>query len=360
MRLVITVSWVVVVSLVALGCGGHPQHDGSVSGAATPAQRFLADYVTSDGRVLRRDQGGDVVSEGQAYGMLIAELARRPSTVRTIWSWASAHLGRSDGLLSSHATASGRILDDQAATDADVLAAYALLRYDGPGSASMHDAGRRLADAVLATEATTLDGAPVLVAGPWAMSTPQVVNPSYWMPGVFTALAGYTRDDRWQRAASTAVALLGETTDGGRLLPPDWARLEGGRLVPTGAPDGSRPIEYGLDAARLPVWFGTACGPEARHLASGWWGVLSSGGGRAGDLALSQDGRPIDPTTHSLPMLASAAAAAAAGDGRSATLRTAAARQARRVPTYYGDAWLALGDALLSGSLDPCTEGSSR
>ena len=41
---------------------------------ARAADRFLAGYVTGDGRVIRRDQGGDIVSEGQAYGMLIAEV----------------------------------------------------------------------------------------------------------------------------------------------------------------------------------------------------------------------------------------------------------------------------------------------
>ncbi|HYZ66862.1 MAG TPA: glycoside hydrolase, partial [Mycobacterium sp.] len=37
--------------------------------AAREAGRgFLSSYVGADGRVVRRDEGGDVVSEGQAYG----------------------------------------------------------------------------------------------------------------------------------------------------------------------------------------------------------------------------------------------------------------------------------------------------
>ena len=71
-------------------------------------------YVTSDGRVIRHDQGGDIVSEGQAYGMLLAEVAERPALVRTIWSWTSAHLGRSDGLFAWHATGTGRVEDPAA------------------------------------------------------------------------------------------------------------------------------------------------------------------------------------------------------------------------------------------------------
>ena len=60
--------------------------------ATTAEARFLQRYVTTDGRVIRLDQGGDIVSEGQAYGMLIAEAAGRPATVRAIWTWTRQHL----------------------------------------------------------------------------------------------------------------------------------------------------------------------------------------------------------------------------------------------------------------------------
>ena len=115
------------------------------------AARFLTRYVTGDGRVIRHDQGGDIVSEGQAYGMLIAEIAGRPALARTIWSWTNAHLGRPDGLFASHASGTGQIEDPHSATDADVLIAYALLRYTGPDQAALHSAGRRVAEAVLST-----------------------------------------------------------------------------------------------------------------------------------------------------------------------------------------------------------------
>ncbi|HSC04008.1 MAG TPA: glycosyl hydrolase family 8, partial [Solirubrobacteraceae bacterium] len=85
------------------------------------AARFLDRYVTGDGRVIRHDQGGDIVSEGQAYAMLIAEIAGRPALLRTIWSWTSTHLGRADGLFASHATGTGKVEDPHSATDADTL-----------------------------------------------------------------------------------------------------------------------------------------------------------------------------------------------------------------------------------------------
>jgi len=63
-------------------------------------QFFLRRYVDGDGRVVRRDQGGDTVSEGQAYGMLIAAGLGDWKRFDTIWGWTRSHLRRPDGLLS--------------------------------------------------------------------------------------------------------------------------------------------------------------------------------------------------------------------------------------------------------------------
>jgi endoglucanase len=326
------------------------------------AEHFLATYLTADGRVLRHDQGGDIVSEGQAYGMLIAQIAGQPATVRRIWAWTKAHLSRSDGLLAFHATSDGEITSHEPAADADVLAAYALLRYDGLQEESMHADGCRLAAAVFAEESVSLPtGEPIPVAGRWAaISSPPMVNPSYWMPGVFTAVARYTGDGRWSSAASASESLLCQLTDGGRLLPPDWAHLEAGRLTPAAAPGSGPGIRYGLDAARLPLWLATGDSEPGRRLAASWWTEVLSGDERAAGLALSLTGEVIDARTNPLPLLAAAATAAAAGDLiASRALRTRAIAQGHGQPTYYGDAWLTIGGRLLDGAIDPYQDGCS-
>jgi endoglucanase len=337
------------------GSGSAPVHSGSAA-----ADAFLARYVTDDGRVLRHDQGDDIVSEGQAYGMLIAEIANRPDTVRRIWSWTDAHLRGSDGLLMSHMSGAGVVQDPHSAADADTLAAYALLRYTGRDEGNLHDAGHHLAAAVLAGESTSVGGSPVLVAGPWANEmSPPVVNPSYWMPGVFAALARLTGDERWRQTASTAVRLLADLTHNGRLLPPDWANIGAERLSAIPAPDGSAPIRYGLDAARLPIWFSTACTDNARRLAARWWTNVLSTDNRAADLALSPAGAHLNEQTNPLPLLAGAAAANAAGDtAATRALHRRAVAQSHQTPTYYGDAWLALAGALLDQTLDPCRDAA--
>lgn len=354
---------VLALSAAMTACGNTDTPSGSKAVVPPPpstsaaAVRFLDRYVTSDGRVIRHDQGGDVVSEGQAYGMLLAEVAQRPALVRTIWSWTSAHLGRSDGLFAWHATGTGRVEDPEPAADADVLIAYALLRYRGSDEAALHSAGRRVAQAVLANESVTLpDGAPVVVAGPWAKTTPATVDPSHLMPGVFDAIANLTGDGRWHSAAAAAERLISEMTGNGRRLPPDWSRLSGTTLVPIAAPGGSAGVQYGLDAARLPMWFATACQPSGRSLAANWWRNVLSSGDRAAPLALTLSGATINPDVSPLTLLAGAAAATAAGDDRAAReLRARAATIARRFPTYYGEAWAALGPALLDGAISPCS-----
>jgi len=315
------------------------------SAARTAATQFIDRYVTSDGRVIRHDQGGDIVSEGQAYGMLIAEIADR------------SDLGRADGLFAWHATGTGQIEDPHSAADADVLIAYALLRYWGPDEAELHDAGGRVAEAVLANESVTLaGGVPLIVPGPWAkLTSPPTVDPSYLMPGVFDALARMTGDGRWARAATAAVTAISDLTDGGKSLPPDWAQLSGGRLRPIATPGGGAGVQYGLDAARLPLWFATACGPSPRALAASWWRNVLSTGDRSAPQALTLRGATIDPNKSALTLLAGAAAATAAGETSAASsLSRRAAALARDTPTYYGNAWAALGEALLERSIDPC------
>lgn len=329
--------------------------------SSTATGRFLSRYVTADGRVIRRDQGGDIVSEGQAYGMLIAEIAADPALVRTIWSWTRAHLMRPDGLFAWHATSSGKIEDPESATDADILIAYALLRYRGANEAALHSAGRRTALAILANESVKLpDGTLLPVAGPWAVTTvPPTVNPSYLMPGIFDAIAEMTADPRWRAAADASSALVAQLTDNGTKLPPDWAQLQGSSLVPSSQPSGGAPVQYGLDAARLPLWFATGCSAAQRQIAAGWWRNVLSTGARPTRLALSLSGEALDTARSPLTYMAGAAAATAAGDtSRAQSLVAAAQDLASSTPTYYGDAWVALGNALLGHELDPCKEAT--
>ena len=314
------------------------------------AAAFLATYVRADGRVARPDQGNDTVSEGQAYGLLIAQTMGNERLFRRIWQWTRRHLQRDDGLFAWRAGANGQVWGWAPASDADVLIAWALLRYRGAGAEGLHTEGRRVAEAVLSQEVTTTsDGLPVLTAGPWATGRPATLDPSYWSLPAFTELARLTGDRTWRRLADSAVVLTGRLTRGGRRLPPDWATLgDSGQLLPSTAPDYSQPQpRYGLDAQRTVVWFAASCDPRAVALARQWWQLLDRPS-RPAAMALQLDGRVLNPTPAVLPLVAAAAAAHAAdAPVNSALLLRRAADQDRRHPGYYGSAWNAFGPALL-------------
>ena len=129
--LVVTVAGValtaVAVSLLA-GCGSSSSSSSASTqgSSASPQQRaeaaarhFLDRYVDGDGRVVRRDQGGDTVGEGQAYGMLMAAAIGDRRRFDKIWNWTKANLQRPDGLI-SFLWRDGHVVDPQAASDADL------------------------------------------------------------------------------------------------------------------------------------------------------------------------------------------------------------------------------------------------
>ena len=74
---------------------------------------------------MRPDQGGDTVSEGQAYGMLIAAGVGDEDRFRQVWAWTDEHLQRRDRLLAWR-WADGAVVDSTPAADADLVAAGAL------------------------------------------------------------------------------------------------------------------------------------------------------------------------------------------------------------------------------------------
>ena len=358
-RLFMAAAAAVVLGAVALVLlvmsGGHarssvssPSESGSSATAA--ARSFLRTYVDPDGRVVRRDQGGDTVSEGQAYALLLAEAAGERDTFARIWSWTRSHLQEPNGLFAFRANPDGTVADPQPASDADLLIAWALVRAGGPQAADYHREGISIANAVLAHETARRGDTLMLAAGPWATGEPVTLDPSYWAPAAFEQLAQFTGDIRWRDLDNGTIRLSTELTSDGQALPPDWARVDKTTPVPTAAPNqSSRFIQYGLDAQRLPVWLATSCDPRGPRLAARLDPLLLA---REDALALTPDGQIIDQQTNATPVVGAAAAAQAAGnDARRDSLLAEATRLNQQHPTYYGSAWLALGRTLLTTDL---------
>lgn len=331
----------------------------TVSAARAAADRFLTGYVDEDGRVVRRDQGGDTVSEGQAYAMLVATAVGDEATFERVWNWTRDHLQRPDGLLSWQ-WRDGQVADAESATDADLDAARALVlagkRFERP---TWRSAGLRLGRAVLVHQTALTGSGRVLLAGSWVQGPPYAVNPSYASPAAAQVLGRASDDPRWQELQQGDLTVNEALVEPGR-LPPDWARVEkDGSVRPTGGPQGE-PERFGFDAARLPIRYAESCSSEHRALAAELSPLLQrvDPPRTVYDLA----GSPQTGETHALAHLAQAAAHAAAGDDTSARQSLDAADAAQEEsPSYYGAAWAALARFMLAdGGLGGCPPLAAR
>ncbi|HEX6713962.1 MAG TPA: glycosyl hydrolase family 8 [Thermoleophilaceae bacterium] len=329
----------VVCLVVVAGCGGSsPPSQQEL--AQRDAARFLDRFVDSNGRVVRRDQGGDTVSEGQAYAMLLAVATNDRATFARVWNWTRRNLQRDDLLLSWH-WQRGHVDDDSPSADADLDAAHALAlaarRFKQPGYATE---ARRMGAAIRATETIDTPAGGVLAAGPW--STPQrLANPSYTDPGAIKTLGKLGDGASWQRLATASKRMVGSVAHAGS-LPPDWAKvMDDGSAAPSSPPGTSGAAEYSFDAARVPIRFAASCTLDGRRLAAQLWPRLRV---QPALLPRKLGGAPAPQAQPSAVGLAGAAAAAAAAGkpDTAARLLDQASASERKHPNYFGSAIVAL------------------
>jgi endoglucanase len=321
--------------------------------AVEAARSFLSHYVTPAGRVVRRDQGGDTVSEGQGYALLLAFAANDRGTFQRVWAWTRRNLRVGTGLFAWR-WSGGHAVSNESAADADTQIAWAL---DLAGRAwSIHSylrAARAAAEAVAAHEVGhDSRGRPTLAGGPWAVGPgqPAEVEPGYWTFPADRALASLTGDHRWRRLDASDAAHLQSLSNGGRQLPSDWATVGSG-VTPAPEPGGGAPVQSGPDGQRGLVW--AWCDSRTHSLDARWWQLID-GSASSGAMTRSLSGQPTSSAVSPLGLVAAAAAAAAAGHPTSSTsLLLDADRAVRRFPTYYGSAWDALGRILLTTHLLP-------
>ena len=369
--LVVAVVSVLVATMLALDATGRgpfaaaptptPTTVESPGAAATPttppqtelAAGFLDTYVDPDGRVVRRDQGGDTVSEGQAYALLLAAAEGDEGTVDAVWDWTRTHLQRPDGLL-SWTWRDGAVVDANSAADADVDAAHALVLagevFDRP---DLRADGLRLAAAVLDHETATTSLGRVLLAGQWADSEPYRVNPSYSAPVTYRLLAEATGDTRWAELEAGDRAVVGRLLDAAP-LPPDWAQVHADGSVDAMPPPGGGEVGYGLDAQRVAVRYAASCTAADRALAERIGTAVDTTPGSVRGI-YDLGGTPRVDWQHPVSLVSAAATTEAAGrDAEADRLLRAAATVDADGPTYYGAAWAALGEAFLE---DPTSLG---
>jgi endo-1,4-beta-D-glucanase Y len=230
-------------------------------------EKWKADTVTADGagghlRVKRPNEPGlevnSTVSEGIAYGMLIAVYMDEQELFDELWKYEQQWLdGR--GLMDWYINAAGdQVLGGGAASDADEDMAWALVMADrqwgGSGSlgSSYLDIAKDVIGKVWAHEIQ--DGQLLKPGDSWGdWST---VNVSYFMPNYYRTFAEVSGNAEWNNVVVTSYDTLentmndqnGNTTNG---LVPAWATSEGSPNAGVWGGDNA-PTHYQYDSCRTP------------------------------------------------------------------------------------------------------------
>ncbi|WP_249044001.1 cellulose synthase complex periplasmic endoglucanase BcsZ, partial [Burkholderia diffusa] len=226
---------------------------------------FKRDFVSADGRVIDVGSADSrTVSEGQAYGLFFALVANDRHTFDTILAWTENNLAQGD--LSARLPAwlwgrapdgAWRVLDANAASDADLWIAYTLVEAGRLWHERSYTArGALLAKRVLDDETASVpDLGLTLLPGPTGFRLADGrwrVNPSYSPPQVIRGLAARLPDDRrWSALAASTGRVLLDTAPKG--FAPDWALYRAGAGF---APDPQTHAESAYNAIRVYLWAG--------------------------------------------------------------------------------------------------------
>ncbi len=230
---------------------------------ATPEPRvvmwndFIRNFI-DQGRVVDTGNGGVSHSEGQGYGMLLAESHGDRPIFDQLWEWTKANLGKREDRLFCWKWApaadgnGGAVTDPNNASDGDILIAWALLR---ASERWQEPAYAQAADAVLAdllALCTKLHANRLLLlpgAEGFDHGEKVVVNLSYWIYPALRDFHARSSDDRWLALFDVGLELTRLARFSPRKLPPDWLSV-----LPTGLDiaDGWPP-EYGYNAVRIPM-----------------------------------------------------------------------------------------------------------
>ncbi|GLQ74286.1 glycosyl hydrolase family 8 [Vibrio penaeicida] len=196
---------------------------------------FKNSFVNQDGRVVDVGNQGISHSEGQGYGMLIAEYFGDKATFDRMWHWTKKNLQRKeDGLFSwKWQPKKPHIPDRNNASDGDVLIAWALQRaqkqWSGQGYGS---SAKQIVNELQKSHIKTVNQQSVLLPGAYGFSFDDrtVVNPAYW---VYPALQDFNQYSRqWSKLSNSGLSILNQNLYGREKLTSDWLEYKNGGWKP--------------------------------------------------------------------------------------------------------------------------------
>jgi endo-1,4-beta-D-glucanase Y len=250
------------------GANGFIASNLTLSDATRAFDAFRQKYVIDcgGGRIRVASNGDETVSEGIAYGMLLAVAHGDRVLFDGLWSYYRDHTNE-HGVMHWKANAcTGEIWGQNGASDAELDAAMALVEAECAWGGYAADL-TALLDSIRTYEVANLGTMRVLKPGD-AWGGQGCTNPSYFAPAYYRVFARIDASHAaaWTDLAGGSYAILGRAQNPSSGLVPDWTDENG---APGGSGNGC-PLSsnYAYDAARVPwrvatdyLWWGV---PEAK------------------------------------------------------------------------------------------------
>jgi len=196
-------------------------------------QYFKDQFISSDGRVIDKQNEKISHSEGQGYGMLLAVKFDDPTTFKLLWRWSQDNLQiRKDQLFSwkfgQHESGHWQVLDKNNATDGDILIAWALLEAGKKWNAHSYITQAKSIQAdVIQHTLVDYRGRLFLLPAVYGFTQEHRIrlNPSYLVFPAYQALAKQFSGP-WQRLMEDGQWLIEVSLHSELALPSDWITLD--------------------------------------------------------------------------------------------------------------------------------------
>lgn len=347
-------------------------------------------------RVIRPENMNDTVSEGQAYGLLLAAVFDDQPTFDSLWGFALLHLN-SNGLMKFLINPAGTAIDQGAALDADVDMAMAMIyaceRVNdsewSPSSKGYNycQIATDLINAVWDNEIDKAGAQPVaglnnnqgfeVIPGDLfrlQANYPNegITNLSYFAPSYFRLFASFTNNPGWLDAVDrsyeiielTQTAIPGNCTG----FVPNWSKYNGEAQTPTFMYN--NPELWGFDAARTAwrvaldrFWFDSTESATVLNRIGSFYATVGIVNVRAEySLDGTFDAMTADyqngfflgnaaPAIWAAPSLSPVNCGQASGGIKSNAQQAYNRLNNQGLENYYSDSWRVLGMALMAGRL---------
>ncbi len=228
---------------------------------------YIENCGTDKARV-RFDNTSETVSEGIAYGMLLAAYAADKDLFNRLWAYYKQHRN-GNGVMHWKISGCNNVLGQNGATDAELDAAMALIvaNYQWPNTTSPHNYKTDAVGLINAIKNYEINASDYTFENGDAWK-PNCRNPSYQAPAyarvfkIFMADNGQANNVYWDNVVQKTENLLINNAHATSGLSTNWCTPAG---PPSGSCSGSgtAPDKFGYDACRAPwrqatdyIWYG--------------------------------------------------------------------------------------------------------